>query len=134
MDQDATWYGGRPRPRRHCVIWGPSSLMESSTAPTFRPISTVAKAGWISIPLSTEVGLGSGDIVLDGNPAPHGKEHSSPSTFRPTLLWRGRPSQQLLSSCWANLWTMTFYRTRLIACMYVSFGQGSSLLWTLRPL
>jgi len=24
MDYDATWYGGRPRPRRHCVIWGPS--------------------------------------------------------------------------------------------------------------
>jgi len=26
MDQDATWYGGRPPPRRHCVTWGPSSL------------------------------------------------------------------------------------------------------------
>jgi len=25
MDQDATWYGGRPRPRRHCVRWGPNS-------------------------------------------------------------------------------------------------------------
>jgi len=25
MDQDTTWYGGRPRPRRHCVRWGPSS-------------------------------------------------------------------------------------------------------------
>jgi len=25
MDQDATWYGGRPQPRRHCVAWGPSS-------------------------------------------------------------------------------------------------------------
>jgi len=26
MDQDATWYGRRPRPRRHCasVRWGPS--------------------------------------------------------------------------------------------------------------
>ena len=24
MHQDATWYGGRPRPRRHCVRWGPS--------------------------------------------------------------------------------------------------------------
>jgi len=24
MDQDATWYGGRPRSRRHCVRWGPS--------------------------------------------------------------------------------------------------------------
>ena len=23
MDQDVTWYGGRPRPRRLCVRWGP---------------------------------------------------------------------------------------------------------------
>jgi len=25
MDQCATWYGGRPRPRPHCIRWGPSS-------------------------------------------------------------------------------------------------------------
>jgi len=25
MDQDATWYEGRPRPRPHCVTRGPSS-------------------------------------------------------------------------------------------------------------
>jgi len=25
MVQDATWYGGRPRPTRHCVRCGPSS-------------------------------------------------------------------------------------------------------------
>ena len=25
MHQDATWYGGRARPRQHCVKWGPSS-------------------------------------------------------------------------------------------------------------
>jgi len=25
MDQDATWHGGRPRPRPHCARWGPSS-------------------------------------------------------------------------------------------------------------
>jgi len=25
MDQDATWYGGKPRPRRRCVRWGRSS-------------------------------------------------------------------------------------------------------------
>ena len=25
MDQGATWHGGRPRTRRHCVRWGPSS-------------------------------------------------------------------------------------------------------------
>jgi len=34
MDQDATWYGGRPRPRRQCVRWGPSSPpTERGTAP-----------------------------------------------------------------------------------------------------
>ena len=26
--------------------------------------------GWIKMPLGTEVGLGTGHIVLDGNPAP----------------------------------------------------------------
>jgi len=25
MDQDTTWYGGRPRPKQHCVRWEPSS-------------------------------------------------------------------------------------------------------------
>jgi len=27
-------------------------------------------AGWIKMPIGTEVGVGLGDIVLDGNPAP----------------------------------------------------------------
>ena len=26
MDQYATWYGGRPRPTRHCIRWRPSPL------------------------------------------------------------------------------------------------------------
>ena len=30
MDQDATWYGDKPRPRPHCVRWGPSSSTERS--------------------------------------------------------------------------------------------------------
>jgi len=37
MDQDTTWYGGMPRPRRHCVRWGPtSSGREAQQSPTFR--------------------------------------------------------------------------------------------------
>jgi len=32
MDQDTTWYGGRPRPRWHYVRWGPSSPTERGTA------------------------------------------------------------------------------------------------------
>jgi len=49
MDQDATWYRGRPRPRRYCVRWGPSSPTERGTTdPTFRPVSIVAKRSPIS--------------------------------------------------------------------------------------
>jgi len=44
MDQDATWCGLRPRPRRHCVRWDPATPTEKVQQPrTFRPVSIVAK-------------------------------------------------------------------------------------------
>jgi len=45
MDQDATWYGDRPRPRRHCFGWRPSSpFPKKGTKPrNCRPMSIVAK-------------------------------------------------------------------------------------------
>ena len=46
MDQDATWYGGRPRPRQLCVRGGPRSTLPKkgqSSLPNFRPISVVVK-------------------------------------------------------------------------------------------
>jgi len=46
MDQDATWYGGTPRPRRHCVRWGiisPIRKWAQQPSPTFRPMSIVTK-------------------------------------------------------------------------------------------
>jgi len=46
MDQDATWYGGRPRPRQHCVRWGPSSPLKGHT-PNFQPMSAVGKC-WMN--------------------------------------------------------------------------------------
>ena len=58
--------------------------------------------GWIRTSLGMEVGLGPGHIVLDGDPAPPRKGTQQPPkapTFRPTVLWHGRPSQQVLSSC-----------------------------------
>jgi len=53
--QDATWYGGRPRPRPLCVRWRPSSSTERGTAPppTFQPMSTVAK--WSPISATDEL-------------------------------------------------------------------------------
>ena len=76
----------------------PSKLAQP---PNFRPTSVGQRAGWIKTPLSRDVGLGPGDIVLDGDPAiSNGKGHSSPPLFGPCLLWpNGRPSQVLLSSC-----------------------------------
>jgi len=40
------------------------------------------------MPLSTEVGLGLGDIVLDGDPAPPKRGHISPLLFGTCLLWQ----------------------------------------------
>jgi len=44
-------------------------------------------AAWIKMPFGMEVGLGSGDFVLDGNPAPSPKRGRSPQIFGPCLLW-----------------------------------------------
>jgi len=44
MDQDATWYGDRPRPRPHCVRWRLSSpTKKRGRDPNFRPMSIVTK-------------------------------------------------------------------------------------------
>ena len=40
MDQDVTWYGARPRPRRLYVRWGPSTLHQKGSgapSPIFGP-------------------------------------------------------------------------------------------------
>jgi len=37
VDQDTTWYGGRPRPRRLCTKWGPSCPLKGSQLPIFGP-------------------------------------------------------------------------------------------------
>ena len=43
-DPDETWHEGRPRPRRLCVRWVPSSSPQKGTQPSnFRPMSVVAK-------------------------------------------------------------------------------------------
>ena len=50
MDQDATWYGGRPGPRRHCVRWEPcpppKKRGRQSSPPLFDPCLLWPK-GWM---------------------------------------------------------------------------------------
>ena len=72
MDQDTTWYGGRPRPRRNCVRWGPSSITERGTAaPTFRPMSSVAKQSPISATTELSITRMWANAQRDGRPAEH---------------------------------------------------------------
>jgi len=66
MDQDATWYGGRPRPRRWLVGWSLTSLFSIDTAISEKK--------------------GPGDIVLDEDPAPRPKRGIAAPTFRPMSL------------------------------------------------
>ena len=72
MDQDATLYGARPRPRRLCVRWGPRSPPQKGAEPPPKKKSAHAywgqMAGWIKMVLGTEVGLSPGNFVLDGDP------------------------------------------------------------------
>jgi len=73
MDQDATWYGGRPRPTRHCVGCEgsyPQKKGHSHLTQFFAHVYCGQMAGWMQTPLGTEVDPGPGYIVLDGVPAP----------------------------------------------------------------
>jgi len=71
-DQDETWLAGRPRPWPYCVRWGPTSLSPKwAQSPQFSAhICCGQMAAWIKMPLGIELGLGPGDFVLDGDPAP----------------------------------------------------------------
>ena len=48
MDEDAAWYGSRPRPRPHCTRRGPSSRERGTAAPSFGPMSIVATVAHLS--------------------------------------------------------------------------------------
>ena len=94
MDQDATCYRGWPRPRSHCVRWGPNSPKKQGHCPPIFGPCLLRPNGWMDedATYGTEVGLGPGHVVLDGDPFPP-KGHSLP-IFGPCLS----SVQQALSS------------------------------------
>ena len=65
--------GGRARPRRHCVRWGPIPPLQKgggAAAPNFSA-DVLWPNGWMDQYASWyEVGLGPGHIALDGDPSP----------------------------------------------------------------
>jgi len=74
MDQDATWYGARPQPRRLYVNGEPALPSPKKGAEPPSQFSAHFYCGQtaacVKMPLGMEVGLSPGDFVLDGDPAP----------------------------------------------------------------
>ena len=64
----------------------------------FWPNGWIIGFGWIRMSLGTEVDLGPGNIVLDGNSAPPRKGAQQPPLFGPCLLWRNGDELLLHSS------------------------------------
>jgi len=85
--QDDIWHAGRPRLRPHCVRWEPNSPQKGHSSQFSAHVYCGQTSGWIKMPLGTEVGLGPGDIVLDGEPAPPRRDTAPrPSKFRPMSI------------------------------------------------
>ena len=100
MDQDATWYVGKPWHRRCFVRWGRSSPDKGHSPQFLVHVYCGQTAGWMKSPLIMEVGLGPGHIVLDGDPAlPTKGAQQAPLFVAHVCCGHGHPSQLLLSSC-----------------------------------
>jgi len=79
-------------------------------------------AGWIKMPLGTEIGLAPGHIALDGDPAPpEEKGHSPPSRFRPMSV----VAKRLAISATAELLFIIHMMSRLTIRSWV--GRGNAL-------
>jgi len=97
MDEDGTWHGGRPQPRRLCVRWGPSlhsAKRGQSPPPQFSAHFYCGRtAGCIKMPFVMDVGLSPEDFVLDEDPLPLPKKAAEPPPQKkiiiigPCLLW-----------------------------------------------
>ena len=85
MDQDETWQASRLRPRSHSATSGPSSPPpKGHSPPQFSAHVYCGKQLYVS-EYSMEVGLGPGDVVLDGAAAL--LKGTQPPVFGPCLLW-----------------------------------------------
>jgi len=95
MDQDATCYGGRLRPRPHCVRCGPSSMHpQGHSPPNFGPcliVSCGQTAGWIKMPLGTKAGVGPGRICCMWTKLPPPKRATDPNSRPISIVEKRSP-------------------------------------------
>jgi len=107
MDQHATWYGGRPQPRRLCVRWGPCfPSPKGEQSPQFSANVLPSPKGEQSPQFSanvrygqttgwTKMALGIGRSAsaqatlcsMETQLPPEQRAHPPPPSFGPCLLW-----------------------------------------------
>ena len=99
MDQDTTWYGGRPRPKQHCVRTHPPK--KGHSPPLFGPC-LLRPNGWMDQDATWYEGmLQPRPHCVGRGPSSLSPKRAHPPIFGPCLLWpNARPSQLLLSSCY----------------------------------
>jgi len=88
-DQDETWHAGRPQPWPYCVEWGPSYPFPKGAQPPPQFSAHICcgqMASWIKTSLGMEIGLGPGDFVLDGDPAPPPQKGTEPPNFQTMFI------------------------------------------------
>ena len=92
MYPDATWYGGRPQPRRLCFRWGPSPSPKRGRSPS--PIlgscllwQLAKRLDGSRCHLVQRYSLDPGHIMLDGDQAPP-PNGAQPQIFDSCLLWQ----------------------------------------------
>jgi len=89
VHHDPTWYIDRPQPRGTWCSMGTQPLPKKGAAPPPQFSAHVycgQTDGWIKMAIGTEVGLGPGHLVLDGEPPPLPKKGTEPPIFGPFLL------------------------------------------------
>ena len=86
IDQDETWYGGRPW-HGHTELDGDPAPPEKRHSPHFSAhVYCGQTAGWMKTPLGTDVDIVSGHIVLDVDPVPLRKGTAVSPSFRPKSI------------------------------------------------
>ena len=84
MDQDANWYSEVDLGSGHIVLDGDPAPPPKKKRHSPHFLSYVycdQTAGWIRMPLGTDVGTGPGHTVLDGDPDPPPKKVAQPRIF-----------------------------------------------------
>jgi len=92
--------------------------LQGHSTPTFRPMPYGQTAGWIKMLLGTEVDLGPGHIVLDGDPAP-------PSPERGTL------APLFLAHVYCGQTVLVLFHHYFVCMFIVSCGILSYRFWAL---